>query len=259
MSDESVKPATKPAEEQPKAIGINCESGNQIEEHTPSLPTVEQRPKRNGKTGCNQEKITHWEYFERFVKCIECVALIGGVATAIFIGYQWKEMRKASEDAEKTIALSQGQLDEMKQDRILDERAWVAPFEMIAENSISDTNNTVFKLRFRNTGKTPALNVSESHDIAGWVGAVPTNNPPIEICSMMLAPDGISFIGFKIDNYTVSAIKGGYSPFFVYGKISYDDIFGNHHWTEFCWGIERDLNFRPGPTHNGCDKPEKKS
>jgi len=178
---------------------------------------------------------------------LEIVFFLLAVPVAIFAGCQWS-------DTHRQLGVMQDQLDEMKSDSTLDERAWVVPFEMTAEKSTTYTNGFYFKLMFKNTGKTPALNVSESHNFAVGISGVLTNDPPIQTNSMLLAPDGISFIkSGVIDAGTIEVIRDGDLPEFIYGKIVYDDIFGKHHWTQFCWSIEDGLNFRPAPVHNSTD------
>jgi len=184
----------------------------------------------------------------------EFFGFIAGVAVLLVLVGQYGEMVETTKAMKGQSDIMRRQLEEMKHDSTLDERAWVVPFEMTAEKSATFTNGFYFKLMFKNTGKTPALNVSESHDFAVGISGVPTNDPPIQTNSMLLAPDGISFIKSSvIDAGTVEAIRNGDLPEFIYGKIVYDDIFGKHHWTQFCWSIESDLICRPAAIHNSCD------
>ena len=138
----------------------------------------------------------------------------------------------------------------------LDERAWVAPFQVIEEHPLKDTNWVVFKLEFKNTGKTPALNISEWHKTATSLGEVAISKAPelpSTTNSMMLAPDGVSFIKVETVGYGASnAIHNG-MPVFIYGRIIYEDIFGNRHWTDFCWVCDSLLNWKPAAIRNSCD------
>lgn len=155
---------------------------------------------------------------------------------------------QAGQSASKT------QLEEMQRSRILDERAWVAPFQMSFEHSVTDTNYFFLKLEFKNTGKTPALKVSEVHGFTIGFNNVPTNDPTATTNSMMLAPDSITFIRSQPIFYKeLEGFIAADAPVCIYGKISYDDIFGNHHWTQFCWSFEDGRNFRPSPVHNSTD------
>src|SRR5271166_6301102 len=114
MSNESVKPPAEPAQQLPKPPDIKNDSGGKNPPNPPIIPPVQERPAENPNSGRNEKNLTKWNVFERGVKIVECVALIAGVITAIFIGYQWKEMRKASVDAEHALDLNRQQLDAMK-------------------------------------------------------------------------------------------------------------------------------------------------
>ncbi len=168
-----------------------------------------------------------------------------GVLGLVF--YCWVNYRELQVfDSERIVMIRDG---------VLDQRAWVAPFEMTVGGVGADTNFNYFILKFKNTGKTPALNASENHDFVFGVESVPTNDPEIKPASLMLAPDGVCW--FRVgpfDADTFAAIAKGHSvPVCVYGKFAYDDIFGNHHWTRFCWSVEAGLNCRPVGAHNSCD------
>jgi len=203
------------------------------------------------------KNLTKWDYFERVVKIIECASLAGGVAVAFFIGYQWKEMRTASEEAEKAIELNrqqlkvmQGQLDEMRRD----ERAWVAPFDKGIGISDTESAYILFTVHFKNTGKTPALHVRSTIGITSSLDSVPQtdpqpNSPPL---SGIIPPDQIA------NSPTLKILEQPFlksSTCYVYGTVWYDDIFGNHHWTQFCDSVDT-VDFRtfnPTANHNECD------
>lgn len=191
---------------------------------------------------------------------LEVVGIVGLIFYCWVNFREWQvfdsERRTMEIEFQASQKVSERQIHEMQRERILDQRAWVAPFEMITESEDSIvTNSTVIFLKFRNTGKTPALNVSEVHHSSMNLNDIPTNKPVIPPATFLLAPDGVFWIKTeRFPNQLIAAIKNGWAqPMYVYGEITYDDIFGNHHWTEFCWGVESGLNFRPASVHNSCD------
>jgi hypothetical protein len=40
---------------------------------------------------------------------------------------------------------------------------------------------------------------------------------------------------------------------YVFGTMWFDDVFGSHHWTQFCYLVGNDLKARPSGFHNTCD------
>ena len=201
---------------------------------------------------------THFSAFENYTtrEYIE-LALVAIYAFVTIL--EWRTFDSERKTSENEFLASQTnaarQLDEIRKDRTLDQRAWVAPFEMEAEAGTIQTNTTFFILKFKNTGKTPALRFSEAHHYAYGVNSVPTNDPDIPPASLMIAPDGVCWIRVgPISPEEIAAIKSGYTvPLCVFGKFTYDDIFGNHHWTRFCWGVDAGLSSNPIGAYNSCD------
>lgn len=268
MSDKS-KPAEKPPE--PQSIKDDATAKNPP--NPPPLPPAQDRPTGNTPADNEHKNLTIWECFERIVKVIECLALIGGVATAFFIGYQWQEMRKASGDAEKALDLTsqqlkamqtqsevmQGQLDEMKIAREDDERAWVTAYDVEAVNG---DGFTFFAVDYKNTGKTPAMYCQAVCYTTNSVTAIPAkdtfaNN---EMYSGLLAPDGIQNVDTrdeKIPSVEAIAIRNGSQPYYLYGTIRYQDIFSSNHWSRFCFKVgsrpDGSFEFTITKIQNSCD------
>lgn len=201
------------------------------------------------------------------LKLSNVLLFIGGVATAFFIGYQWKEMRKASGDAEKAIELNRqqlaamqtqsdvmrGQLDEMKQTRTLDERAWVVASDVTM--GPPEDGFMKFNVTFKNSGKTPAINTQIKIFSNADIKAITTKDDPQmpQLNMAMVAPNGSNF---TFINEPIGAMKA-VGAFYLYGTAWYDDIFGKHHWSQFCYVVNCDTNLnievRPAGVHNTCD------
>jgi hypothetical protein len=258
MGTEPEEPVSNPTEKPPESPSIKDDSDAEGPPSPPLGPPAQHCPEHNDDARDEWKYLKAWGKFERVVKVTECLALLAGVITAFFIGYQWKEMRKASGDAEK-------QLDEMKRTRILDERAWVGAFHVIVENGSKEPTDSQFRVEFQNTGKTPALKVS-AHVLASNVVFVNWELIDREHAQMqtnwlansgLLAPNAIGSVTTdEIDMATEKAIEKG-MPYYVYGKIWYDDVFGEHHWSEFCYLITLpNFSALPVSPHNTCDGPQ---
>jgi hypothetical protein len=139
----------------------------------------------------------------------------------------------------------------------VEQRAWVVPFDLSAEPFTGDPIKTIFKVLFKNTGRTPAL---KTH---AWIAAtpdlqsIPVTNPE-ELSgadAMILGPNGIGNTSTQkpYPPEAIQLIKKGVR-LYIYGTIWYQDVFGKHHWTQFCYYPGTDLKgFGPCPIHNTCD------
>jgi hypothetical protein len=144
------------------------------------------------------------------------------------------------------------QLEQMRSSAIVDQRAGIYP-EGTAWGFIgAKTKTAVASVRFRNVGKTPAYKVN------GWFcSQVRPSDPqdgPLdsEVCKNKnygLVPPGIIFNVQRADRNPVSnEFRSRFAQnqlhLYFWGRVEYDDSFGQHHFTEFCMRSEtagRDL------------------
>jgi len=135
----------------------------------------------------------------------------------------------------------------------LEQRAWVAPFNISSE---AIGNKTIFKVLFKNTGKTPALNVTAWINRTDRLDQITSIDPYSLEPGFILIQEGVgntSTSDSPIEARDVEAIKHGLQ-IYVYGTIRYQDIFGEGHWTQFCYFVGPDLKaFGACKTHNSCD------
>jgi hypothetical protein len=163
--------------------------------------------------------LTPWGKFERWIRFGEFLAFVAAIVGACFIGRQLHLARDQ-------LNAAQGQLEEMKRTRELDERAWISPY-LTDNNMIFTTNGLRFRIDIKNSGKTPAILTSF------WDGQSDnTNDIPSGI-----DPDGTSFSMFVSPNdesvrlFTTSVpIKGlnaiaNKTPWYVFGSVIYRDAF----------------------------------
>ena len=196
----------------------------------PHIPPAEHRPENQNPSQETWKELAIWKKFERVFKVLEAVGIAAGIAVLLVLV---------------------GQYEEMKTSRMEDERAWVFTRGIAREsfNGIQqESNSATFKIEIKNSGKTPALNFrsvigydNQTNDI-GKIDTLDTND-------FMVLPPDVSVYEFL----PVSVKKG--DSLWVVGINRYDDIFGKHHWSTFCWKVEGDKFdiFAGTPFHNTCD------
>jgi len=155
------------------------------------------------------------------------------------------------------------QLDEMRKAREGDQRAWLGISQTTETFTTNPTNGerltVTFNAAFKNTGRTPALNVVPVIGECTDVNSIPQKDqfPNPVYHSFLVPPDGggnvTATYGLTSAATNCPIIKID-RPFYLAGTIWYDDIFGRHHWTQFCILIQPDFNSAPTPpVHNTCD------
>jgi hypothetical protein len=145
---------------------------------------------------------------------------------------------------------------EMREGRILDERAWVTAFHIASYPSERGSNWIYFGVDFKNTGRTPAANATI------WFGEfsidqLPKEFPPTNAHeeTSLIAPGAT----LSMDTRYLPLFKEGEAienghKLFLMGVVKYDDIFGKHHWSKSCWNVGSDLKrFESITISNSCD------
>lgn len=149
---------------------------------------------------------------EKATLLLEALGILGLAVYCIYTVLEFKTF-----DSERQ--LMEAEQKENRLARELDERAWVTAYKF-------EKNNGEYRVLCRNTGRTPALNVDSD------VRSTQVFNDA-ETATWMENPPGpyAGVLGPNMEWQTHSeGIKGKY----LYGRIWYDDIFGKHHWTDFC-------------------------
>jgi hypothetical protein len=184
----------------------------------------------------------------RFVIEIIEVSLI--FVYAIFTIMEWNTFNSERETMET-------ELREAKDQRVLEERAWLMPSYPRIETNKTGTNFICY-IPFINTGKTPALQVQDVIGQGNVLSGIPqpASEPTNNLRFGFVSPGGEYNIaidtGMLRQNATEWVSKGG--DFYFYGIIYYSDIFGSRHWTRFCYGRNPDhTEWTFGPQYNDCD------
>jgi hypothetical protein len=154
--------------------------------------------------------------------------LIVAIAFAkIYLG-QWEAARRQADAAF-------GQLQEMQVQRKLDERAWVFPYEVVLQRE--QGNILHFYVHVKNSGKTPASNV------ANCTGTfyMPYGTGSEKEASDYIAthePKETPYQSVQYPGQETTIEKTLQDPnknVYILGNFFYDDVFGGHHFTKFCY------------------------
>ena len=197
----------------------------------------------------------------------EIAGIIAGIGVLILLWKQYGELVKTTQVAVGQLKVMktqsdamQGQLQEMQTNRNLDERAWLFVYEITNAPIEDSPSNGVFFVTFKNYGRTPAFHVHGSIAFTMDATAIPKldffTTPHTD---MTVAPDGTSSSGIPMNAVNaafplaIQAMENG-KPSYFFGAAWYDDIFGKHHWTQFCYVMQPGLKtFKDAPFHNECD------
>jgi hypothetical protein len=222
---------------------------------------------------------------------IAIVVLTGGI---VFLAYmQHRDMTESGKQTDKIIAaedrfatamensVTQAQTTFLAANKqaIVTQRAWIAVnVETISlDGSIK---GPVFKwaigqpfdirISVKNTGRTPALNVREASGTApvdGKPGTVLFKPMPrfdddknYTLAGILTPDGGVSIMDLTYETpLTIgdrNDIISGKLRMFVYGRVLYDDVFGDHHFITFCKLLLNGGGYATCPYHNEIDSQE---
>jgi hypothetical protein len=198
-----------------------------------------------------------------------------GVASSTLTETQVSNGRQAAlaDAARKTSeAESKQALDATIDNFHQDQRAWVATID-ISGTPVKDTQ-WVVTVRAKNTGKTFA---KKFHLVTGTSMGLerPDFSPvdkyredPSKTTSISLLSPGGEYVartaltgegsehGFPDPAQAdIDRMKAGF-PIFVYGKMSYVDVFGVSHWSTYCSHLTRQLAWENCSYHNDADEDQ---
>ena len=209
------------------------------------------------------------QHHQRLTLLVSWLTLFAIVGYSIIMYYQLREMisstgatQQAVQEARLNRQQSEKALNAAIEQFHLDQRAWVAVVQMGGIPEISKPWK--ISVRARNTGKTFA----ESLHGTGSAEPVPkgqypdfsrtpSTTSPITVAVLAPGADFDNVLGdpkgeninqVAIDNFTQGRIVE-----FVYGKLSYRDVFGCPHWTEYCYILGADLRWVGCSVHNSAD------
>jgi hypothetical protein len=176
--------------------------------------------------------------------------LAAAIIAACIYGCQLSEMQKATLAATKAAKAAEDSVVLAKQNAHLDQRAWMALASVSGAPNVGEPFRVTITIR--NTGKTPAKKVRIIPVVDPRADGSPPDfektvedtaksheTGPYGIVSDAVVPPSAT------SGSTITASKGALTPaalealkgqqrVFVYGKITYEDVFGVPHWVKFC-------------------------
>jgi hypothetical protein len=158
----------------------------------------------------------------RWKKILEYGAFVIALGLLIVNICQSCSTEKAAKAAANSVILAQNSSQ-------IDQRAWVSVSDMkfIPRGDQFDVN-----VVFGNTGKTPAkdFTIREAGELV-QKGKVPTAEESLQPGHGIIAPNGTFHSKLSANGYYDARLGN----LIVHGKIDYNDVFGNGHWTKFCY------------------------
>ena len=195
--------------------------------------------------------------YQRLTLLVSVLTFCAVSIYAVLVYFQLREMigaTGATQDAVHEARLSRQQAQKSLQSTVdqfgLDQRAWIGP----ADGPVIDWGvGKVFSvtLPVRDTGKTPGINLTT---VAVLRGLAKNKQPTFTdfkqtIGHGVLQPSATTYIivasESPVPQTQFDAVKSGDLVVWVYGRITYNDVFGRPHWTTFAQIYN--------PTKNGLD------
>jgi hypothetical protein len=258
MSNES--PTESPSFQPPNPIATNEQAGNESQQaqnpqthgdFVAGISNIPPSPSQSTKPENDKKTTDKWGWIKPATFFIEVLGF-GGLIWYCIISQ--RELRVFDEER-KTM---ENEFKVAQTNSVLEQRAWVGVIGFDAEftpNS-SSPEQVKFGEIIKNSGKTPAINVVPI--VGGYrnkkdIPATDAFPNPINSADFLM-PDNTSIIPSTLPPNQVNAsdVEAGKS-YYIAGTIWYDDIFGNHHWSQFCYSVTPDLKTRPMPFHHSCD------
>jgi len=181
------------------------------------------------------------------------LALYGLIITVFVAFIYWFQLRSMQDSVEPA-----------RRNMQIDQRAWLGVTEVAVAPQLREGvmfNPTAYAA---NSGKTPALNVTQ---IAGWkkVPAGEQIDCAYEVSTSKPINEGViqpnakrelspAFSG-ALSKEVADELTSGRFRFYMFGKITYDDIFRSRHETTFCMRLDTAGNaaFSPFGPYNDAD------
>jgi hypothetical protein len=274
------------APEEKSSIVSESETSERNDETSAAKPATQQQLAEVKKEMSDYERST--------VRWMKVTAVIYAV-TALFILLQWKtmgdtlsEMKTSGATAtdqlwqaignmnwmartadgslrqtQRGVTLSESQSKKSLQSSIdffrTDQRAWVSPSSVVVDAPKPDITGTVFTVSYKNTGKTPAINVvarlggfPNLYQIPEYDERPSSETTPADVLAPM-AFDHIKTSHAPVSEIEIKRIRDGLTNLYLFGTVWYDGVFGAHHWSQYCYSVTKTLEFEPCPSHNACD------
>lgn len=239
----------------------NSSISKEQEKQSPKTPDKNTgRAKKNMRVGRQRTLREKWRLTSLSNKTISIATVVIAGASLLQFGtaiFQWLEMRGAGKQTDKIIAADERlaaamensvkeagkSLDATIEQAHLDQRAWIAATEISGTPEVGKT--WIVTAIFQNTGKTIGRNVRITYAFRevpkdkqpdfryAGESQIPTGHGILSPASFAVSRIKIAS-GIPLPQSAVEGFKAGDPRLFVYGDISYEDIFGKAHTTTYC-------------------------
>ena len=168
-------------------------------------------------------------------------------------------MQNAADANKKAVDLAERNIKATQEQSRLDQRAWIGGVEATPPPFTDGTSRVYIKEGERipiigiviiNSGKTPARKIKTVQQMRAFANnifkPVYVSDSPIKKSISVLHPGGrdtlpITPFDIIITKEMINEIRSGKIVLYIYGKITYEDIFGRGHRTTFCHFIDKDM------------------
>lgn len=171
-----------------------------------------------------------------------------------------KSMDRSATQAAKSVEASSDALR-------TDQRAWISIVGISGNTELVLGQSMNSGLGIANSGKTPALKLHIRDNVKTLLNGQRPNFLDLKSSTneATTAPNRVFPLildtnhAHPVDEHIYTdVVTRRIARIFVYGRIDYDDVFGFHHWTEFCNVYDPDLKVLTycdiGLGHNGIDR-----
>jgi hypothetical protein len=206
---------------------------------------------------------------DRWRLFVEVLTLIAVVWYGAVAYHQWREMIIATGAAQQAVVearLNRGQAEKSLDATIdqfrLEQRAWLGMGDVNARFIVGEP--LLITTPIKNSGKTPALNVS----VSAVLDAVPKDGKPdfsiptppshrvvILPNAAFSAERNATHESGSLSQFGKESVMSGTQVLYNFGTVTYDDVFGYHHWFRFCYRFDpKTSGFPTCENHNDVDK-----
>lgn len=145
----------------------------------------------------------------------------------------------------------------------VDQRAWMGVVNIKIRTFLEPDHDFVVEVETKNTGKTPALRVLFHNRLQALLVTEQLDRTFGESTGHgTVMPDSkqIHSIGenHSVPAATVEHVENGTRTMYLHGRIEYQDIFGNSHWTNWCFRLAGKDTFVAHNEYNDTDDAQVK-
>jgi hypothetical protein len=239
MSSQAENPISA---KQPSEDGYSKVADHAQETQSPAppiaAPPTPQPCRKHRERTCNTKR----DCIDKTTLGFEGIGLFVLIVYTVFTGLMYCANKKAADAATDAAKAARDSVIQAAASSNLDQRAWVGVYD-ISKPDLGIDKPFTTTVVIRNTGKTPAKDVTASFTITpGDPDAPDFTKLPESTTHGVVQPNGDNQIVLdatrkvndKLPKNLFDRINTGKTIMLVYGRVTYVDVFGYHHWAESC-------------------------